>query len=260
MKKTFFLLFALSSIILTSCSITENLIINENGSGRFSYDVDASQLIGMVGKSEFSKNENKTKKVIDSIISYKDILATKKDSISKLSKEEQEKLKQMERFSMRMIIDEEKEIMKYSMFTEFQSVQELQEMMSPLQGMSAIGGAQNKMMDGVTGQNSQNNSSQSFIYDGKSFKKIIKTNKNVENDVALEKSENENEEKQMEESLKMMYAQSSFKMKYQFPKAVKSISLENTFFSDDRKTIVVEFPINKYLENPEELNFEVIFE
>jgi hypothetical protein len=64
----------------------------------------------------------------------------------------------------------------------------------------------------------------------------------------------------MKESMEMIYGQSSFKVVYQFPKAVKKISMPNALYSDDRKTITIEYPLKDYMENPDKLNFEVEFQ
>ena len=41
----------------------------------------------------------------------------------------------------------------------------------------------------------------------------------------------------------MFYDQSNFKVVYQFPKAVKKVSIDNALYSEDRKTITIEYPL-----------------
>ena len=64
----------------------------------------------------------------------------------------------------------------------------------------------------------------------------------------------------MKESMEMIYGQSDFKIVYQFPKAVKSVSIPNALFSDDRKTVTIEYPLKDYMESPDKLNFEIEFQ
>ena len=124
--KSIKLLFALLlTLAMTSCTITEKMIINDNGSGKFAYDIDGTKMMSMMGSAfkggdeEDTKKDKKetvnrkNKKVVDSTFTFKEMFASKQDSISKLSPEEQAKIKKMERFSVRTIIDEEKGIMNY---------------------------------------------------------------------------------------------------------------------------------------------------
>jgi hypothetical protein len=248
----------------SSCTITEKMILNENGSGKFAYDIDASQMMSMMG-SAFKGDSNDAKKekkgkVIDSTFTFKELLASKKDSIAKLSPEEQQKIKKMEKFSMHMLMDEEKGIMNYSMFTDFNSISELQDVMSPLQSMKSLTPAGGSKMMGANAGLPEENSSTKFFYDGKSFRKSVAK---IEKKKEEEKTEADSEEDlggKMKESMEMIYSQSSFKVVYQFPKAVKKVSIPNALYSDDRKTITIEYPLKEYMENPDKLNFEVEFQ
>lgn len=273
--KSIKLLFALLlTLAMTSCTITEKMIINDNGSGKFAYDIDGTKMMSMMGsafkgddKEDTKKNKKETvsrknKKVIDSTFTFKEMFASKQDSISKLSPEEQAKIKKMERFSVRTIIDEEKGIMNYSMFTDFNSISELQDVMSPVESMKSISPTGQKSGGmGMAPDALQDNSSTSFFYDGKTFKKTVaKIEKKKEVAEEVEEGSEDDVANKMKESLDMFYDQSNFKVVYQFPKAVKKISVENALYSEDRKTITIEYPLKDYMENPDKLNFEVIFE
>lgn len=274
MKKIKFITLLVFVLSITSCSITEKMMIKEDGSGKFSYEIDGSKMMSMMGsafkeegtskKKNKTKKESDTKKVIDSTFSFKEIYADKQDSIAKLPLAEQKKIKKMEKFSMRMIMDEEKGIMNYTMFTDFASVKELQDVMSPVETMKNVSptGKQAGGM-GMASSALEDNSSTSFFYDGKLFKKIVakKTKEKVENENidSVEADEVELGSK-MKESLEMFYTQSSFKVVYEFPKPVKKASIENALYSEDRKTITIEYPLKDYMENPASLNFEVEFQ
>lgn len=272
---------ALTILSLVSCSITEKMIVNENGSGTFSYDIDGSKMMSMMGdafkdlgaddskKSKSKKKKNKeenadqvvaSKKVLDSTFTFKELFASKQDSISKLPVEEQEKIKKMERFSVRTVIDEEKGIMNYSMFTDFKTVSELQDVMSPVQSMKSLSPAGQKAGGlGMAPDELNDNASTSYFYDGKTFKKTVsKIEKKKEE--AVEEVAEESEELNLKQSFDMFYEQSSFKVVYQFPKAVKKVSVDNALYSEDRKTVTIEYPLKDYMESPDKLNFEVTFE
>ncbi|MEI7510410.1 MAG: hypothetical protein WCJ62_13220, partial [Flavobacterium sp.] len=176
------LLVALSFIFaVSSCTITEKMILNDKGSGKFSYEIDGSQMMSMIGgviKSESNEDDknnpsNKKRKDIDSTFTFKELFASKKDSIAKLSLDEQEKIKKMEKFSMHMVTNEEKGIMNYSMFTDFNSISELQDVMSPVQSLKSIAPGKGTKMNSVGSGLPENDASIKFSYDGKTFKKIV---------------------------------------------------------------------------------------
>ncbi|MEC4049534.1 hypothetical protein OX284_008855 [Flavobacterium sp. SUN046] len=262
------LLFAFIAILsFSSCTITERMIINDNGGGKFSYEVDATKMMSMMGgalKGGDDKKEGtskRAKKVMDSTFAFKDLFASKKDSIAKLSIEEQQRLKKMENFTMHMVVNEEKGEMRYSMDTDFKSVQDLQDMMSPLESMKAMSpkGLNSKKLGKASGS-LDNNSATKYFYDGKSFKKIVSTTTNKKAEAKKANAAEDAEEAKMKESMEMIYGQSDFKIVYQFPKAVKSVSIPNALYSDDRKTVTIEYPLKDYMEHPDKLNFEIEFQ
>ena len=276
MKNIFKIVFVAIIATFASCSITEKMIINEDGSGKFAYEIDGSKMMSMMGsafKSDDDSSSNKkkkknkdvgAKKVIDSTFTFKEMFADKKDSIANLPLEEQEKIRKMEKFSMRMQMDEEKGIMNYAMFTEFSSVKELQDVMSPVETMKNVSPTGKTSSLGLDGSIPEDNSATSFFYDGKSFKKIV-SNKIKEKVEEAEELESENTEEddlgsKLKESFEMFYTQSNYKVVYEFAKPVKKVSNANALYSEDRKTITIEYPLKDYMENPTSLNFEVEFQ
>ena len=259
--------------LLASCSITEKMIINEDGTGKFSYEIDGSKMMSMMGsamkdessstKKKKNKKDSVSKKIIDSTFTFKEMFADKQDSIAKLPLAEQEKIKKMEKFSMHMVMDEENGIMNYNMFTDFESVKELQDVMSPVETMKNVSPAGKQAGGmGIASDELLDNSSTSFFYDGKKFKKIVSLKEKVKDDNPEEDEVTEEDElaASMKESLDMFYTQSNFRIVYEFPKAVKKVSIANALYSEDRKTITIEYPLKDYMENPASLNFEVEFQ
>jgi hypothetical protein len=267
--KALFSLLVIFSV--ASCNITEKLIINDSGSGKFAYEIDGSKMMSMMG-SAFSKSDStevisdetvkrKNKKVVDSTFTFKELFASKKDSIAKLSLEEQAKIKKMERFSVRTIMDEEKGIMNYSIFTDFNSISELQDMMSPLQSMKSLSpSGQNSGGFSMLPVSTEDNSSVSYFYDGTTFKKTVSKVEKKKEESTEDSVSEESEALRLKESMELFYDQSNYKVVCQFPKAVKKVSIQNALYSEDRKTITIEYSLKEYMENPEKLNFEVEFQ
>ena len=234
---------------LTSCTFTENMYVNENGTGKFSVDMDGSALMEMAGDQLGNQMGTDAKKSIDSTFTFKELIAEKKDSIAKLSPEAQAQIKKMEDFVINLKMNAEQKQFLLNISTDFKNVNELQDMlqsMSTLQKMET-GANPSTPLSGL----GDNNSKLSYTYDGKKFtrKAIINTQKTSEkvNDSAADMSN-------------MIFASSNYILKYHFPKPVKKVSNPNALFSEDRKTITIQYPFTDYMENPDKLNFDVEFE
>lgn len=277
MKKTYLLISFAIVQLFASCNITEKLIINDDGSGKFSYEIDGSKIVSLMGdnfKDIFEdekklKKRNKkdgglkSKKVIDSTFTFKELFASKQDSILKLSTEEQEKIKKMERFSVRTFVNQDEGKMGCSIYTDFKSVQELQEIMSPLQSIKTISPNSKNNSTGLEMDGLLENSTTTYYYNGNSFKKTvtkIKKNKEIFKNSEEDSDSIQNNALKIKKSFELFYGQSNYKLVYQFPKVIKKASLENALFSEDKKTITLEYSFKDYVENPDKLSLEVEFE
>lgn len=244
MKKLFFL-FATASL-LVSCNMTENIYINENGTGKFSIDMDASGMMAMMPKDSTASDLSKD---IDSTFTFKSLLELKKDSISKLPVAEQEKLKKLEKFSMSTKMNAREKVFLFSIFTDFDDVSELQDAMSSVnavQSMNKSSAASGLPISGLGDSNSELR----YSYDGNKFLRKASPSKTKKTDA----------QKEEDDSLKMIYESSQYTLKYHFPKKVKKTNNPNALYSEDRKTITIEYPLNEYMDNPEKLNLDIEFE
>ena len=247
--KQFFALFCL--VLITtffSCQFSENIYINEDGSGKMEFTFDGSQLMQMAG-DQISESQEKA---IDSTFSFKELFHTMQDSISKLPEEEQQKLKRLEPFSMHMVMNPETSIMHFDLFTDFKKVSELQDMFKAMKGFGDMSGKTpaSQPNDPFSAFGADENTSLEYNYNGKTFKRTAKI---------LDKEAY----KKVTDSLgqmAVMFGSSTYKLNYHFPKRIKSVSNEKAMFTDDRKSFTVEFGFMDYMTNPEALNLEVVLE
>lgn len=253
MKNFKTILFIALILALTSCNFTENIEIKPDGTGDFSLEMDGSGFMAMAGDQALKgMNAKENTKSIDSTFSFKQIFEEKKDSIAKLTPEQQKALKKLENFVINIKMNPESKQFLFAMKTPFKSINELDDLTESLGALKDLKGSSDKkdnpaaMMSGM----GINNSKLSFSYNGNSF-----TRKAVVSKTDLKKIEND--------SLgmaKMMFASSKYILKYHFPKPVKKVSNPDALFSDDRKTITVEYPFTDYTNNPDKLNLNVEFE
>lgn len=265
-------------LLLTSCAIKESVVFNQDNSGQIKYGIDMSQLMSMGDmfgdkkeKSEIDSEgiAEKTSKKIDSVFSMKEILELKKDSITTLSKEEQEKLKKLERFTIHFLMDEENNKMEYEMYVDFDNIKEFTNLGSPLNALSELNPTGTEL---PKNDMAKNDSETNYYFNGNKFsKKVTKPQsevKNVkENKVAKKSKKDEKTEEEsldglaskMNESIDMMMSQSNYVMTVTFPKKVKKISAKNATLSEDKKTVTITYSMDDYMKS-NGLNFDVELE
>jgi hypothetical protein len=236
------ILIAFAGIFFTSCQITENVYVNDDGSGKLSFDIDASGVMAMAGDKMGSEKD------MDSTFTFKQIFAEKKDSIAKLPAEEQARLKKMENVSVNMKMNAAEKQFLVSMFMDFKKADELMDMMQAMNSMKP-----SKAMPSDTPFSAIGNADASelkFSFDGTSFKRNVI----IKDKAAIAAA------KDTTGMTQMMFAGSNYILKYHFPRKVKSVSHKDAMFSEDRKTVTIQYPFTEYLENPDKLNLEVVLE
>jgi len=231
---------------LTSCTLTENIYVNDNGTGKFSVDMDGSSLMAMAG----DQLGPDAKKNIDSTFTFKQLFEEKKDSIAKLSPEAQKELKKLENFVVNTKMNGEKKEFLMTISTDFKNVNELQDALQSLSALQKLEGGANAATPFGKGLG-DNNSKLSYTYDGKKFtRKAV-----IDKQKVAEKAKDSTADMS-----KMIFASSNYIIKYHFPKKIKKVSNPNALFSEDRKSITIQYPFTDYMENPDKLNFDVEFE
>ena len=238
--------FALILALLTACNFTEEIFLEENGSGKISIHFDGSELMDMMSSMDSTKQEQP----IDSLLVFKDLLEAKKDSISKLSPEEQAKLKKLEPFSMHMVMNPEENVLKFDLFSDFTNVAEVNDAFNAFQSASALGptGDQDAASPPIEPQDASTEIE--YAFSGNSFSrkaKIIDPELFQRGLDSLQGSE-------------MFLSGSTYTLKYHFPKRVKSTTAEEATFSADGKTLIYQVPFIDLMKNPEILNLEVVLE
>lgn len=236
--------------LCTSCQFSENIYINEDGTGRVSFNMDGAELMEKLGE-QMAKSDEKR---VDSTISFKDLFKDQQDSISKLSQAEQDKLKKLEAFKMHMVVDAEKKEMNMDMYSDFKSVSELQDMFATMNTAGDIDKSNNPnskaAANPMASLGSEGSSTTNYSYNGNIFKREV---------VVLD------EEKlaAVKDSLgqaEMMFASSEYTLNYHFPRKIKSVSLDNAKISEDGKSFSVSVNFLQYIQDPESLNLEVELE
>ncbi len=242
--KLFYLL-ALT-LVITSCQFTEELILNEDGSGRIAVAVDLKEMlqIASLGDSVMTAT--------DTIINMKDYLEAQKDSIAKLPANEQAKLKKLENYVMHLKMDPETNVWDIETYLDFKNIEESNNLMNAFEVAPTVLPSVNNSGKINPGNKADDNN-------------VIGTNYSFKNGIFKRDSyikDKEAHKKQVDslKSAEMMMGSVTYKLKYTFPKRIKKSSLTDATYSLDGKTLTVEKGFLEYIKNPDVLDIEVELE
>jgi len=140
MKKLFTVVLCVFTLIITSCQFSENIYINDDGSGTMTFSVDATELMQMASEMGDGNPQKGLEKAVDSTIVFKDFLEEKKDSIATLPMEDQKKLKALEHYKMHMVINPETHKMTFDLLTDFKSANDLNDIFKAMNSFSNMQG------------------------------------------------------------------------------------------------------------------------
>ncbi|MBA3985398.1 MAG: hypothetical protein H0X63_02215 [Flavobacteriales bacterium] len=243
MKKFTFLILLVVFILLISCAFTETLVIEEDGSGRMSILMDASEAMSF-GGGPFQEDGAVA---IDSVISFREMLFAKKDSIALLSLEEQDLLKKMEDYHLRLIINPEKQVYMYDVFVNFKNIAEANNLFQGLDQADILSG--NTSMGQEIPQKEES-IKVAFSFENNVFKRDA---------YIVDKAAHQRELDSLI-NMEMILEGVIYKLHYTFPKPIKTTSQNTATFSLDRKTLFYEASFMAFMKNPDVLDIEVVLE
>ena len=235
------------AVVAWSCQLTETMTLNEDGSGRLSISMDMKEMMAFSGIMEDSATAMQK---LDTIISMKDFLEEKKDSIAQLPADEQARLKKLENFKFRSVVNSETQEMFMDVFTDFTSVEQANDLMGAFEEsgnfMQGLGDdttiERDEKSGGIMGV--------AFAYANGKFKRDA---------FILDKAKHQMQVDSMKQAEAFM-EQMTYKIKYTFPRKIKSASATDARLTMDGKTIEIERKFIDYLKNPDVLDLEVELE
>ncbi len=234
----------LIAVFFVACNFTEEIHFNQDGTGKMNIGFDGGEMLQMLPSSDSTQLEE----VIDSTIVFKDLIRENKDSIAQLSPKQQAELKKLEPFSLHMMMDAEKGIMNFDMFTDFKDVSEVNDAFNAFQSASSVGPTAGSKPMPKNSANEATEVSYSFKKDKFRREAVIKDKELFQQSIdSLETAE-------------MFLSSSTYTFKYHFPKRVKSTNVEEATFSMDGKTMVYEVNFLDMLKDPESIMIEVELE
>jgi len=246
-RKIYLGLLVVLATFFTSCEFSETIYINEDGTGKMSMYFDGSDLMPMVsGQMPVGTNGE----AIDSTLSFKELLKEAKLNVSKLSKADQQKIKSLNDMKVHMQIDEANNKLNLDIFSNFKKVSDLQNMFDAMGTLGKLGGNSASARNPLAAVDVENVSDVQYVYNNNSFKREFR----VKDRKLLDSL------KQNLGQLEMLFAASTYRLDYHFPKKIKTLSLREAVVAEDGKSFTMEVSVMDFVNNPELLNFEVAFE
>ncbi len=249
MKNLKILIVGLAGLFLASCTFNETLVFNEDGSGVMTIQMDASDIMAMMAAMGTEEEKKEMEEKIDTTFYFKDFIAEKKDSIMKLTVEQQNKIKKLEPYGVHIKMDATAEKLLYEVFVNFNDISQADNMFDVFNQISNTGVNSNSGSD-AKGAPKQESIKVKYSHENNIFKRDAYIT-----DALLHKAELD--------SLKPIEAMMDgalYKLKYTFPKNIKTVSQEGATLSQDRKTLYYQVEYLEYLKDPDLLDIEVEFE
>lgn len=239
------LVLILVAFSLVSCQFNETLVLNEDGTGRMSLSMDLSEMMAFGG--EMSQDSTFTKQ--DTIVSLKEIFEEKKDSISKLSKAEQKRLKSIENYKIHMVSDPDENKLIVDVFSDFKDVSEANNLMQGFEQTESL-------LPGNKSAGADDDSPESELLGvSYTFKKGV-----FKRDAFIKDEERHKSQLDSLKQAESFMSSMKYKIKYTFPRRIKKASAEDATYSLDGKTIELERNFLDYFKNPDVLDLEVELE
>lgn len=265
--KKIILLFTLVCF-LSSCNVTESIVFNENGSGQFliSYEMgDAvTAMTNAMGGEKPDSEKKEGEKVMDTTMVFADIMETYKDSIAALPEEKKLAMAAVEDMFMTMKMNEDEGEMTMGIGLNFESIDDLKdinEKIKKAQSLNAQGDQVGSMKENSPLGNffGSDNNRTGYVLTESGFSRLTEISRQEEEgEEVIEDLFNEEDESNKEF---LEYFENAFyNVKLSFPKAIKTISIENAELSEDRKTVTYKVNWIEYLKNPLLLDVNVEFE
>jgi len=259
-KKTILLFVAL--ICLSSCAVTESINFNEDGSGEYLMDMDMSMFVRvMQDKTGGGNTEKKDGKVVDSVMYFNDLIKEYGDSLQTLPPEQQKAIQALENMYFKMKMDENAKEMRFGIgmyFTAIDDLKDINKKINEARKMADKNGQSDSMKNTPIGKfmGGDENDTQ-YSYTTSSFSRTTTFPEDYNIDEIQELFEAKDDEDQ---ELIDMFSEATYRVTYSFPKAIKTINIDQPKFSKDRKQVSYNISWLDYLKNPKLLDIQITFD
>jgi len=252
---------------LTSCSVTESIVFNNDMSGEYISSFDITPIMNYANENRSRTNEALIKEEkVDTTVVFNDLFESYKDSIATLSEVQRAKLENLRGMKMRVRMDVENDVFDFNIKKSFKAVSELENINEKVDDAMGIAKAMgSKDANASEGQLDKLTKVDKVVYtfEENTFTRFM-PNAVVEQEKSNEGETTEADEndfsKQFEMQFEEIFSTSYYKLVYTFPRKVKSVSNKNALISEDGKTVTYKVGWSTLKEDATSMNLNVVLE
>lgn len=251
---------ALLFFSITACEIREEYTFKEDGSGVYEMAFDLTDLMSMNQETDSSA----TQQSVDTVIHFAAMLEEKKDSISQLSTEEQQKLEALRPLQFSMKVDDSTQQMFMKLRYDFEKLEDLEKFseaveQANIKELKEISGSDSESSDENVSDSTQQEKPDIFTM-AESFNTYFgrdKFSRKITEEARLKAVQQKDTALTADDPFADMIA---FKQVFRFPYRVKAVDNERAKILSDFKGIELEANMYDLNSNPDVFNIEVEFE
>ncbi|NDV94325.1 hypothetical protein D0T84_05255 [Dysgonomonas sp. 521] len=205
---------------------------------------DASEMMSMVSASSLSDYGKLFPS--DSVFSFADIIAEYRDSTKTLSAEDQQMMEDLKSFTCQLSNDTVAKtffVLVSGNFDDTATLNRILKTISEQKSKTAeeSGRSISDRFDNIS----------EYFWDGKNMKRIIQPKDHIEQQL---------EEGSIDKNMMDLFSAGKMVVKYHFPRRVVNVSNPDALFSQDGKTVVVEYPATDFIDSADKINIEITTE
>lgn len=251
----FFILIVVFTATLTSCDIREEITFENDGTGSILYTYDLSAVMGIMPTSDAN-----TKEDVDTILDFDQLMSSEEfkkeyeDSIKNLSAEQKEAFDALKGMTMQLKMNSETWITGFGW--SFENINNLKDAFTKINnaqnfqnGNEEEGMKETPLYKNMSGENQD----VKYSFDGNSFTRLVSVKEEI----------SEEDKNKIKKTLKMsgdsekLLSNLKYTIILNFPKPIKTIDNKNAKFSNNRKTVEINYPIDTYIYKPKLLSLNI---
>ena len=244
-------------LALASCEVREEYTFNKDGSGTYEMGFDMTEFMNMGEESDTTSLGQE----VDTLMNFASFLDEKRDSISQLSKEEQDRLEILRPLQIKMVMSDSTKQMLMELRYAFKDLKDLDKF------SDAIEQANVKELNEFTPSGGEEDASADNAQDQPDIFSMAESfDTHFSREKFSRKITEEARQKAIEQKDTTMVADDPFadmvrfKQVFHFPYKVKSVDNERVRILPDFKGVELEANMYDLNNNPDFFNIEVIFE
>lgn len=244
--KNIWLVTLLTTFLFTSCNMYQDVTFKENGAVSYKMMVDMTEMMQMAPNAAESLGEKGLNK--DTTVSLIDFIKdnAKKDK-KELSKEQLSLLKDVENLFLQVTTGEDNSEFKFSIFGDFSDADDLNKSLAAMKEYDTLMEDKKDKKKKNDMFSSLANSDITFKWDGKTMQSIMKSEKNEEEELS---------DKDIS-LMNSMFSGGKAKISYHFPQRVKNVSNPDAVFSQDGKTVILNYSFTEMLKSAANQNITI---